>query len=71
MSYTSQEQLDRFGLEIAGESIQKKKDPTYEPSLILEKVAKSLSHIYDVEYERVLRDLSAKRNMQIVKLSDK
>ena len=68
MSYSYQEQIDRFAVELADESIQKKKNPEYKESFTLENIARSISSIYDVEYEKALKDLSYKKNLHFAKL---
>jgi len=68
MLYSYQEQIDRFAVELADESIQKKKNSEYKESFTLENIARSISSIYDVEYEKALKDLSYKKNLHFAKL---
>lgn len=63
MALTYQEQIDRFAVELADESIQRKKDPKYKESFTDFSIASSISKIYDVEYGKVLSDLGTKKNI--------
>lgn len=69
MSYSYQEQIDRFAVELADEAIQKKKNPDYKESLSLYEIAGSLSRIYDIEHDKALRDLTSKRTVYMSRKS--